>query len=118
MIPYIHTIIQVPHVAIITAEKNEALWWHMDALKTSAPDACANEAMFKMTIAPPDPEAGGNCVVFRSYLMDHYLIVVEDQENQTDDDQPTQQPAQFKFKLSVSPGVSACSSIIQGFPTH
>ena len=87
------------HVAIVTAEKEEALWWHMDTLKTSAPDMCSKEAMFNMMIAPPDPKLGGECVKFRSYIMDQYLIVVEDQE-QTDDDQP-----QFKFKLSVSPAI-------------
>ena len=86
-------LLQVPHVAIVTAEKQEALWWNMDALKTSAPNICANEAMFNMMIAPPDPKIGGSCVSFQSYLMDQYLIVVED---------PTQQ-SQFKFQLSVSP---------------
>lgn len=93
-------LLQVPHVAIVTAEKEEALWWHMDALKTSAPDVCAPEAMFKMTIAPPDPKIGGSCVMFQSYFMDQYLIVVEDQDDHPDSDQPTQ--PQFKFKLSVS----------------
>ena len=72
----------------------------MDALKTSAPDVCAPEAMFKMTIAPPDPKIGGSCVMFQSYFMDQYLIVVEDQDDHPDGDQPTQ--PQFKFKLSVS----------------
>ena len=95
-------LLQVPHVAIVTAEKEEALWWHMDALKTSAPDICAKEAMFNMTIAPPDPKIGGSCVTFQSYFMEQYLIVVEDQDDHPDSDQPTQQP-QFKFKLSVSP---------------
>ena len=86
----------------MTAEKEEALWWHMNSLKTSAPDICAKEAMFNMTIAPPDPKVGGNCVMFRSDLMDQYLIVVEAQDpDQLDHDQPTQ--PQFKFKLSVSP---------------
>ena len=90
--------IQVPHVAIVTAEKEEALWWHMDSLKTSAPDMCAKEAMFDMMIAP-DPKDGGSCVMFRSYLMDQYLIVVEDRD-QPDHDQT--KDTQFKFKLSVS----------------
>ena len=69
----------------MTAEKEDALWWHMDALKTSAPNMCSKEAMFNMMIAPPDPKLGGECVKFRSYIMNQYLIVVEDQE-QTDDD--------------------------------
>ena len=89
----------------MTADKEEALWWHMDTLKTSAPDMCAKEAMFSMTKTPPDPKVGGECVIFRSYLMDQYLIVVEDQD-QPDHDQPTE--PQFKFKLSVSP--SGCAS--------
>jgi hypothetical protein len=84
----------------VTAEKEEALWWHMDALKTSAPDTCAKEAMFHMTI-DPNCNAGGDCVTFKSYLMDQYLIIVEDQDDHLDSDQPTQ--PQFKFKLSVSP---------------
>ena len=71
----------------------------MDTLKTSAPDECAKEAMFNMTISPPDPKVGGESVMFRSCLMDQYLIVVEDPD-QPDHDKPTQ--PQFKFKLSVS----------------
>lgn len=47
-------ITQVPQIAIVTAEKEKALWWHMDTLKTSAPDMCAKEALFVMMIGPED----------------------------------------------------------------
>ena len=70
----------------------------MDSLKTSAPDVCADEAMFHMMIAP-DPKNGGYCMTLRSYLMDQYLIVVEDQDFKFTD---KQQQSKFKFKLSVS----------------
>ena len=85
-----HSYIQAPHVVIVT-NTHEALWWNMDTLKTNAPDRCSKEAMFDMAIVKEIEQ--GRCVRFKSYIMDQYLVVTYDR----DDDQP-----QFKFKLSVS----------------
>ena len=89
---YMYILLQAPHVVIVT-NTHEALWWHMDTLKTNAPDRCSKEAMFEMTIV--NETDVGRRVRFKSHIMDQYLVVTYN-PYRGDNQSP------FTFKLSVS----------------
>ena len=94
IISFLLLYLQAPNVIIVT-DKREALWWHMDTLKTNAPDRCSEDALFDMTVVSNTKE--GREVMFKSHIMDQYLIVTQDDSDSGDPQEP-----QFKFELSVS----------------